>query len=296
MPNIKPIVIDITKEEDSKEKNPIIFLNNIDHSYEISVDQTKALDNVTCSIFPREIVAIMGSNGAGKSTLIKCISGLIKPKKGNVWIQGENIKKLPTYKVAKKVGLMFQNPDHQLFLNSVLDEIKFSLKNLNLSQEEEKSRIEKTLRELNLNDISNESPFNLSGGQRKKVSLATILCRNPNILIFDEPTIGQDAEHKLRLNKLILRAQSQNKTSIIVSHDLEFVANLATRIIILEKGKILADGNVEEIFSQSIILKRASLDKYNFNLLFKDLHNKFSWMPENILNIKQLEDLISRCH
>ncbi len=296
MPNIKPIVIDIKKEEDSQEKNPIIFLNNIDHSYEIRVDQTKALDNVTCSIFPREIVAIMGSNGAGKSTLIKCISGLIKPKKGNVWIQGENIKVLPTYKIAKKVGLMFQNPDHQLFLNSVLDEIKFSLKNLHLSEEEERSRIEKTLRELNLNDISNESPFNLSGGQRKKVSLATILCRNPNILIFDEPTIGQDAEHKLRLNKLILQAQSQNKTSIIVSHDLEFVANLATRIIILEKGKILTDGNVEEIFSQSTILKRASLDKYNFNLLFKDLHNKISWMPENILNIKQLEDLISRCH
>ncbi len=292
--NIKPI--DTKREKKISANNPIIFLKNLSHSYEISADQTKALDNVTCSIFPREIVAIMGSNGAGKSTLIKCISGLIKPKKGNVWIQGENINNVPTYKVAKEVGLMFQNPDHQLFLNSVLDEIKFSLKNLHLSDEEEKNRIEKTLRELNLNDISNESPFNLSGGQRKKVSLATILCRNPNILIFDEPTIGQDAEHKMRLNKLILQAQSQNKTSIIVSHDLEFVANLATRIIILEKGKILADGNVEEIFSQSIILKRASLDKYNFNLLFKELHSKISWMPENILNIKQLEDLISRCH
>ena len=296
MPNIKPIAINIKKEIDSQGKNPIIFLKNIGHSYEISTDKTKALDNVTCSIFPREIVAIMGSNGAGKSTLIKCISGLIKPKKGNVWIQGENNKNFPTYKIAKKVGLMFQNPDHQLFLNSVLDEIKFSLKNLNLSQEEEKNRIEKTLRELDLNDISNESPFDLSGGQRKKVSLATILCRNPNILIFDEPTIGQDAKHKMRLNKLILQAQSQNKTSIIVSHDLEFVANLATRVIILEKGKIFADGNIEEIFSQSIILKRASLDKYNFNLLFKDLHNKFSWMPENILNIKQLEELIRICH
>ncbi|MHA1511373.1 MAG: hypothetical protein ACTSRX_06590, partial [Promethearchaeota archaeon] len=128
------------------------------------------------------------------------------------------------------------------------------------------------------------------------VSLATILCRNPNILIFDEPTIGQDAEHKIRLNNLILQAQSQNKTSIIVSHDLEFVANLATRIIILEEGKIFADGDVEEIFSQSMILKRASLDKYNFNLLFMDLHKKFPWMPENILNIKHLEDLISKCH
>ena len=98
------------------------------------------------------------------------------------------------------------------------------------------------------------------------------------------------------MNNLILKAQSQNKTSIIASHDLEFVANLATRIIILEKGKILADGDVEEIFSQSTILKRASLDKYNFNLLFKDLHKQFPWIPENILNIKQLEDLISKCH
>jgi len=293
MPDFKPI--DIKSEKESLDNHPNIFLKNITHSYEMSADQTKALDNVTCSIFPREIVAIMGPNGAGKSTLIKCISGLIKPKKGNVWIQGENINNVPTFKTAKKVGLMFQNPDHQLFLNSVLDEIKFSLKNLDLSDEEEKSRIEKILRDLNLNDISNISPFNLSGGQRKKVSLATILCRNPNILIFDEPTIGQDAEHKMRLNDLILQAQSQNKTSIIVSHDLEFVANLATRIIILEKGKILTDGDVEEIFSHSMILKRASLDKYNFNLLFKDLHNKFSWIPENILNIKQLEDLISRC-
>lgn len=293
MPDFKPI--DIKREKELFDENPSIFLKNITHSYEISADQTKALDNITCSIFPREIVAIMGPNGAGKSTLIKCISGLIKPKKGNVWIQGENIKKVPTYKTAKKVGLMFQNPDHQLFLNSVLDEIKFSLKNLHLSDEEEKSRIEKTLIDLDLIDISNISPFYLSGGQRKKVSLATILCRNPNILIFDEPTIGQDAEHKKRLNKLILQAQSQNKTSIIVSHDLEFVANLATRIIILEKGKIFADGDVEEIFSQSMILKRASLDKYNFNLLFKDLHNIFSWVPANILNIKQLEDLFSKC-
>ena len=294
MPDFKPI--EIKREKESFENNPNIFLKNISHSYEISADQTKALENITCSIFPREIVAIMGPNGAGKSTLIKCISGLIKPKEGNVWIQGENIKNSPTYKNAKNVGLMFQNPDHQLFLNSVLDEIKFSLKNLHLSDEEEKSRIEKTLSDLNLNDISNLSPFYLSGGQRKKVSLATILCRNTNILIFDEPTIGQDAEHKKRLNNLILQAQSQNKTSIIVSHDLEFVANLATRIIILEKGKILADGDVEAIFSQSMILKRASLDKYNFNLLFNDLHKKFPWIPENILNIKQLEDLISRCH
>ena len=293
-PDFKPI--DIKKEKKTFDEIPNIFLKNISHSYEISTDQTKALDNITCSIFPGEIVAIMGPNGAGKSTLIKCISGLIKHKKGNVWIQGENINNIPTYKTAKKVGLMFQNPDHQLFLNSVLDEIKFSLKNLHLSDEEEIGRIETTLRDLNLNDISNISPFNLSGGQRKKVSLATILCRNPNILIFDEPTIGQDAEHKMRLNNLILQAQTQNKTSIIVSHDLEFVANLATRIIILEKGKIFADGVVEEIFSQSMILKRASLDKYNFNLLFKDLHNNFSWIPENILNIKQLEDLISRCH
>ncbi len=293
MPDFKPI--NIKREKESFDNNPNIFLKKISHSYEIGPDQTKALDDITCSIFPREIVAIMGPNGAGKSTLIKCISGLIKPKIGNVWIQGENINKIPTYKTAKKVGLMFQNPDHQLFLNSVLDEIKFSLKNLHLSDEEEKSRIEKTLRDLDLNDISNISPFYLSGGQRKKVSLATILCRNPNILIFDEPTIGQDAEHKMRLNNLILQAQSQNKTSIIVSHDLEFVANLATRIIILEKGKIFADGDVEEIFSQSTILKRASLDKYNFNLLFKDLHNNFSWIPENILNIKQLEDLISKC-
>ncbi|MHA1561971.1 MAG: ABC transporter ATP-binding protein, partial [Promethearchaeota archaeon] len=215
MPNFKPI--DTKKEKEYYDINPNIFLKNISHSYEISADQTKALDNITCSIFPREIIAIMGPNGAGKSTLIKCISGLIKLKKGNVWIQGENINKVPTYKTAKKVGLMFQNPDHQLFLNSVLDEIKFSLKNLHLSDEEEKSRIEKTLIDLDLNDISNISPFYLSGGQRKKVSLATILCRNPNILIFDEPTIGQDAEHKMRLNKLILQAQSQNKTSIIVS-------------------------------------------------------------------------------
>ncbi len=293
MPDFKPI--DIKKGKKSFDKIPNIYLKNIHHSYEISADQTKALDNITCSIFPREIVAIMGPNGAGKSTLIKCISGLIKPKKGNVWIQGENIKNLPTYENAKNVGLMFQNPDHQLFLNSVLDEIKFSLKNLHLSEEDEKNRIEKTIRDLNLNDILNLSPFNLSGGQRKIVSLATILCRNPNILIFDEPTIGQDAEHKKRLNNLIIQAQSQNKTSIIVSHDLEFVVNLATRIIILEKGKIFVDGAVEEIISQSLILKRASLDKYRFNMLFKDLHKKFSWIPENILNIKQLEDLISRC-
>lgn len=280
----------------SVDEDPVIFIDHLSHSYDNGTKNTKALDNITCSIHSGEIIAIMGPNGAGKSTLIKCISGLIKPKKGLVWIQGENIKKIPAFKNARKVGLMFQNPDHQLFLNSVLDELKFSLKNLHLSEEETNLRIEKTLDNLDLKDISNESPFNISGGQRKKVSLATILCRDPSILIFDEPTIGQDAEHKKNLNKLIKQIQGQNGTVIIVSHDLEFVANLATRIIILEEGKILTDATPKEIFSQSMILNRASLDKYNFNMLFHELHKQFTWVPNDILNIKQLEDFFKKCH
>ena len=180
-------------------EDPIILADHIHFTYQAEKDPVYALKNISFEIKKQDIIGIIGPNGAGKSTLVRCIMGLNSPSQGDIWINGNNISLQPVYKTAEQVGLVFQNPDHQLFANTVNDEMLFSLKSLHLSKEEQESRIVEILKKLDLMDLRDSSPFNVSGGQKKKVALASIVCRKPNILIFDEPTIGQDGKQKAHL-------------------------------------------------------------------------------------------------
>ncbi|MHA1611074.1 MAG: ABC transporter ATP-binding protein, partial [Promethearchaeota archaeon] len=241
---------------------PIIGVRNISFTYDMNtqLSSTKSrefliLKEISTQIFRGEIIGIVGQNGAGKSTFIRCIAKLLKVQSGNILLNGKSLQSLSTSEVSRIIGIMFQNADNQLFAATVREELEFSLKNLDLSNEEVITRIDETLERLQISHLLTTSPFEVSGGQKKKISLATILCRRPEILIFDEPTIGQDAKQKQVLVEIIKEAHKDGKTIIIVSHDVEFVISLASRILVFDDGKILADDTPPTIFTDNSIIE-----------------------------------------
>jgi energy-coupling factor transport system ATP-binding protein len=286
-----PTVVLSRAEDKSPKRVPIITIDNVSYSYDQKLlsDSSYALKNISLTVFKNEIVGIVGPNGAGKSTLIRCLNGLIRPQQGNIFIRGKNIALNQVFEIAKDVGLMFQNPDHQLFSSTVVEELRFSLKNLNLGKDIESEIIENTLQWLDLTPLKDESPFNISGGQKKKVSIASIICREPEILIFDEPTIGQDRQQKELLYEIIRKQASLGKTILIVSHDIDFLSHIASRLIVLKAGQILADGDIFKVLSNKYCVHQASLHQTEINALIE--RTKIEEIPTDasIFTIQQLE-------
>ena len=174
----------------------------------------------------------MGKNGAGKTSLIRTLNGLIRPTEGNIFIKKENIDSKSIASLSKKVGIIFQNPLHQLFSNSVEEEIRFSLKSFNLDKEVIQNRIDKILHKFNLVKYKKRSPLNLSGGESKKLAIASIICRDPDILVFDEPTLGQDAKEIDFFINLIKNERKSGKTIIIITHNVEFAFEFIERMFV----------------------------------------------------------------
>lgn len=237
-------------------ETPKIVIKNVHYTY---ANGTTALKNVNLSVNEGELIGIMGMNGAGKTTLIRTLNGLIRPQKGNVFINGENIKSKNVGKLSKTVGIIFQNPNHQLFSNSVEDEIKFSLKNLNLSKSDVQDKTEMVLDTFNLSKYKERSPLTLSGGETKKLALASIVCRDPDILVFDEPTLGQDAKEIEFFTDLIKNEIKKRKTIVIVTHNIEFAIENVPRTILMANGEIIADGPTEELLTKEYLINKCSL-------------------------------------
>ncbi|HMK82906.1 MAG TPA: ABC transporter ATP-binding protein [Candidatus Bathyarchaeia archaeon] len=232
------------------------------------------LDNVTLSINDGEFVAIMGENGAGKTTLVKMLNGLLMPAKGRVLIDSSATGNKSVAQLSRDVGLIFQNPDHQLFAETVSEELSFSLRNFGFPEDVIQRRVTSILESLDLRKYSNTSPFILSGGERKRVALAATLVWNPKHIIMDEPTIGQDYLQKDRLRNFIVQLISQGKTIIIVTHDVEFVAECNPRVVLLSKGRILADGPATRILTRSDLVTKASLVRPQITELMQRLKEK----------------------
>jgi len=220
-----------------------------------------ALHEIDLSIQGGDFVAIMGENGAGKTTLAKHLNGLLKPSQGRVLVDGEDTRKVSVAHLARKVGLVFQNPDHLLFSETVKDEVAFGLKNFGFSPEVVEKQVGRTLEALGLAEYADKSPFLLSGGERKRVALASILASEPDYLILDEPTIGQDYQQKERLRNFILQLYSQGKAVVMITHDVEFVAESNPKVILLSKGQIVGKGSADSVLSRDEMVNRASLVK-----------------------------------
>src|SRR4030065_85086 len=194
----------------------MIEAENVHFSYPNKVE---ALKGVSLTIKDGEFIAIMGQNGAGKTTLVKHFNGLLKPSSGTVRVDGVETAKTTIATLSGTVGFVFQNPDHQLFSETVEEEIAFALKNFGFEQETIQKQIAWALNLLSLTQYQKTSPFMLSGGERKRVALASVLAWDPQILIMDEPTIGQDHEQQEKLRQFIVQLQAQEKTIVIVTHD-----------------------------------------------------------------------------
>ncbi len=253
------------------------------------------LQNVDLSIDSGQFVAIMGENGAGKTTLAKHLNGLLRPTEGRVLVDGEDTKKKSVAALSRKVGLVFQNPDHLLFSETVRDEVAFALRNFGYSNEIIQKQVTKTLEALDLTGYADTSPFLLSGGERKRTALAAVLAWEPDYLVLDEPTIGQDYLQKERLRNFILQLYSQGKAVVIISHDVEFVAEAGPEVVLMSKGRLLARGPADEILSNEDLVEKASLVKPQMARLFSQLGDGF---PQDVVEVHRakllLEDRLSQ--
>ncbi|MCS7116457.1 MAG: ABC transporter ATP-binding protein [Nitrososphaerota archaeon] len=246
----------------------MITFESVTYTYPSGVT---ALKDINIQIKDGELIAIVGENGAGKTTLIRHINGLLKPSVGRVLVDGLDTRKVSVAELSRKVGIVFQNPDHQLFSESVEDEIKFGLRNFGFTEDVIKRRVEWALKFFDLEDYRRSSPFILSGGEKKRLCLAVVLAWDPKVLILDEPTVGQDFIQKERLGQIIKMLLTQNKTVIIVSHDIEFIWPLQPRMIIMSKGRIIADSLSEEVFHNNSLIKEAHLIKPQLVELYERL-------------------------
>jgi energy-coupling factor transport system ATP-binding protein len=254
----------------------------------------EALKDVSLTIKDGEFVAIMGQNGAGKTTLVKHFNGLLKPTMGKVFVDGIETTKTSVAALSRNVGFVFQNPDHQLFNVSVEEEISFALKNFGFKEDVVESRVTWALNLLSLTQYRKSSPFMLSGGERKRVALASVLAWNPKILILDEPTIGQDYQQKEKLRQFILQMRTQDKTVIIVTHDVEFVAECSPRVLLMRRGEITADGEAKEILTDEAVLNSSSIVPPQIAEIFLELRKEApeAKLPKNVIDIYQARQIL----
>ena len=219
----------------------------------------EALRNVNLTIDRGEFTAIMGENGAGKTTLIKMFNGLLKPSRGCVLVDGIDTREASVAELSRKVGIVFQNPEHQLFAETIEEEIAFALRNFGFPEDEVARRIDSILRFTGLERYRGSSPFMLSGGEKKRLALASILVFDPDYLVLDEPTIGQDPEQKDKLLQFLVEVNRRGKTVVMVTHDVEFVAECRPRVILMRRGEIIADGSADKILADEDLMRSTSL-------------------------------------
>ncbi len=225
----------------------------------------------------------MGPNGAGKTTLVKHFNGLLKPTTGEVLVNGISTRDVSVAKLARNVGFVFQNPDHQLFSETVEDEIAFALHNFGFEDAVIEKQVDWALNLLDVVQYRKTSPFMLSGGERKRVALASILAWDPQMIILDEPTIGQDHHQKEKLQQFILQLNKQEKTVVVVTHDVEFVAECNPRVILMREGTILVDGKAQQILTDPEVLAQASIVPPQITKIFLELADL--GLPTDVIDV-----------
>jgi energy-coupling factor transport system ATP-binding protein len=265
----------------------MIVVKDVHFTYPNGIE---ALKGISLAVQNGEFVAIMGQNGAGKTTLVKQFNGLLKPTKGTVLVDDINTTKVSVATLARNVGFVFQNPDHQLFSESVEEEIAFALRNFGFKETVIKKRVTWALNLLGLTQYRKTSPFMLSGGERKRVALASVLAWNPRILILDEPTIGQDYQQKEKLHQFILQMRTQRKTVIIVTHDVEFVAECNPRVLLMRDGQIIADGEATKTLTDTDVVTKASIVPPQIAQIFLCLPNM--GLPKNVIDVYEAREIL----
>jgi len=268
----------------------ILEASALDYSYP---DGTIALLNINLQVEKGEKLTILGSNGAGKSTLFMQFNGLYRPSSGCIKYQGQAIsyKNRALIELRKKVGIVFQDPDSQLFSSSVFQDISFGPLNLGLSEQIVEARVKQALIDTETTDLEDKPTHLLSYGQKKRVSIAGVLAMEPEIIIFDEPTAGLDPRHAREFMHLLKNLSTEGKTIIISTHDVDLAYSWSDRLAIMSSGEIIAHGKPGEIFLQPELIERADLALPWLIEMYCSLVEK-GWLPPSTPLPKTKEDLL----
>lgn len=274
-----------------------IKVENLTHIYsKDTVFQHVALDNISFTIEDGEFVGLIGHTGSGKSTLIQHLNGLLKPTSGKIYIDDVDInsKEVPLKLIRQKVGLVFQYPEHQLFEETVYKDVAFGPMNLNLTEKEIHERVKSSLDlvGLNFDEVKDKSPFDLSGGQKRRVAIAGVLAMKPKVLILDEPTAGLDPKGRDEiLSQIKLLHQKEKLTIILVSHSMEDIAKLVDKILVMNKGKIQFFDTPQKIFKEAETLERIGLGVPQVSYLIRELRKK-GFPIEDCISVEEAKNAI----
>ena len=275
-----------------------IQVKNLTHIYsEGSPYESKALEDVSFEVQDGEFIGIIGHTGSGKSTLMQQLDGLIKPKSGNIIINGVDITEpnVPLRDIRKKIGLVFQYPEYQLFEENVKLDVAFGPLNLGLSEEETDERVREALQLVGLeyDEVAERSPFELSGGQKRRVAIAGVIAMKPEVLILDEPTAGLDPKAHRELLQMIDKIHEEEKnTMILVSHNMRDIAALTDKVLVMDKGKVVMFGTPREVFSRRNELVAMGLNVPPTTELLYQLKEKGMEIEVNALNVEEAVEAI----
>ena len=266
-----------------------VKVENLTHIYNEGLPhESVAVQDVSFSIEDGQIAGIIGHTGSGKSTLVQHLNGLIKPKTGSIYIDGENIcdGKTVMREIRKKVGLVFQYPEYQLFEETLFKDVAFGPKNIGLADEELEYRVREAIELVGLDyeQIKDKSPFDLSGGQKRRVAIAGVIAMKPKVLILDEPTAGLDPKaHRDVLDMIIRVHEHENNITIMVSHNMEDIASMCDKVIVMDRAHAVMEGTPEEVFARRAELKQMGLAAPPVTELIDMLNDRGFKLDGNIL-------------
>jgi energy-coupling factor transport system ATP-binding protein len=234
----------------------VLKVEALEHVYP---NGNQALHKIDLDIRAGDFFAIVGQNGSGKTTLVKHMNGLLPATKGAVIFQGKEINPHMVSELGRKIGFVFQNPDHQIFSSRVFDEVAFAPRNYGCSEQDVKQRVAKALELVELSGRENENPFLMTKGERQRLAIAGVLSADPELIILDEPTTGLDYAEQLKIMALLSELNRSGRTIVIITHTLWLVARYARNAAVMSHGRKILEGGVREVFSHPEILSQASL-------------------------------------
>lgn len=278
----------------------LIEINNLSHVYSPGLPfEKKAVDDISLKIEENEFIGLIGHTGSGKSTFIQHLNGLLKPSSGEIIIDGTRVDKSGSNltDLRKKVGLVFQYPEYQLFEETIERDIAFGPRNLDISEEEVQERVKASMESVGLDyeTYKDKSPFELSGGLKRRVAIAGVLAMEPKVLILDEPTAGLDPRGRDEILSEIKNIHENRKiTVILVSHSMEDVAKIAERIIVFDKGKVFLDGEPREIFRNEDKLLSVGLGIPQITSLMRTLKKKGLDINEDAITVEEAKESLKK--
>lgn len=277
----------------------VLEVKNLTHTYsENTPFVNDAVSEVSFSAEKGEIIGIIGHTGSGKSTLVQHLNGLLKPTAGDIFIDGENIWSKPKEirKIRSRVGLVFQYPEYQLFEETVFADIAFGPKNMGLEGDELKQRVLETCEIIGVkSEYLEKSPFDLSGGEKRRVAIAGVMAMKPEIIVFDEPTAGLDPVGRESVMKIIHDyRKATDATVIIISHSMEDMAQLADKLIVMNKGRCEMFDTVENVFKNGDRLRKIGLDVPIVTRVFYELKNAGIPVPDDVFTVSRAVEVLKR--